>query len=193
MRIAQMSWRMLLVVCVATLPACNLDLDGDGYGSWTDCRDDLADVFPGQLEICNGIDDNCDDGIDLRPDDAPFQFRDADGDGHGDPRTFLNACWPTDGWVSNAEDCDDRSAERRPGALEYCNGEDDDCDGVVDNDPVDPPWDDADQDGFGDPGRPLKNCDIFGATNALDCDDADALRNPEADELCDGVDAYCDG
>lgn len=62
---------------------CNsffVDNDGDGYGSFSkclcakggkyqatsggDCDDSKAQVNPGKIEQCNGIDDNCKDGID---------------------------------------------------------------------------------------------------------------------------------
>ena len=49
-------------------PASCYDADGDGYGSssmelcpnpeW-DCHDGLADVYPGAIEICDGIDNQC--------------------------------------------------------------------------------------------------------------------------------------
>ncbi|MBL0099614.1 MAG: putative metal-binding motif-containing protein [Saprospiraceae bacterium] len=69
------------------------DSDGDGYGSYYnyygcappsgfvilngDCNDNLANVHPGSLEICNnGIDENCNYQVDESPDGA-----DTDGDG----------------------------------------------------------------------------------------------------------------
>jgi hypothetical protein len=42
------------------------------------------------------------------------------------------ACGRPEGYVSNAEDCDDGAAEVRPGAEEVCNGVDDDCSGAAD-------------------------------------------------------------
>ncbi len=102
----------------------NTDLDGDGYGTGAlcpliDCDDGDPAVFPGAIETCNGIDDDCDglvdDGIDL----------DADG---------YTGCGGTD--------CDDANAAIYPGAVEQCNGVDDDCNGAVD-DTVD-----ADGDGY---------------------------------------------
>ena len=43
-----------------------------------------------------------------------------------------------DGYVET-DDCDDTDASVHPGADEYCNGRDDDCDGSVDEDAVDAP------------------------------------------------------
>jgi len=40
------------------------DLDGDGFGRDTDCDDGDAGVFPGQLDLCDGIDNDCDGVVD---------------------------------------------------------------------------------------------------------------------------------
>ena len=53
------------------------DADGDGWDSTQDCDDDDPDVFPGAIEECNQIDDDCTGVID---DD----FLDTDGDGTPD-------------------------------------------------------------------------------------------------------------
>ncbi len=56
--------------CVNTVdPACGgVDADGDGYApiadGGTDCDDNNGDVHPGAVELCNGIDDNCDSATD---------------------------------------------------------------------------------------------------------------------------------
>ncbi|MBP6390878.1 MAG: hypothetical protein KA352_08280 [Flavobacteriales bacterium] len=59
-------------------------------------------------------------------------YPDLDGDGHGDPDTSLTACSPPGGYVANGNDCDDAHASVHPGAAEVCNGMDDDCDGLTD-------------------------------------------------------------
>ncbi len=86
---------------------------------------------------------------------------DADGWTVGDP-----SCW-----TQGAPDCDDSDASVSPGAVETCNGIDDDCTGVADE-----PFD-ADGDEVGD---------------CLDCDEADHNRHPDAVEVCDDLDNDCD-
>jgi hypothetical protein len=79
---------------------------------------------------------------------------------------------------------------------EYCNGLDDDCDGLVDEDPVDAiaAFFDYDRDGFG--GEATSACDTTGLVfNGDDCDDADDDIHPDAQEICDDQrqDEDCDG
>lgn len=60
-------------------------------------------------------------------------FEDRDGDGYGNPDELQATCEPPEGFVDNAEDCDDRDADRYPGAPEICgDGEVNDCAGTVD-------------------------------------------------------------
>lgn len=59
-------------------------------------------------------------------------FRDADGDGHGDPKSTTQACVAPAGYLATADDCDDGHAEVHPGAAEVCDRLDNDCNGKVD-------------------------------------------------------------
>ena len=67
------------------------------------------------------------------PNGALF-YRDADGDGYGDPAVSTPACdgVAPAGYVADATDCNDASAGAHPGAAEICNGLDDNCNGIVD-------------------------------------------------------------
>jgi len=59
-------------------------------------------------------------------------YRDADGDGYGNPASSVSECSQPTGYVANSLDCDDSSAAVHPGATELCNNINDDCDGSID-------------------------------------------------------------
>jgi surface protein len=59
-------------------------------------------------------------------------FADADGDGFGNAAVSINACSAPSGFVSNSTDCNDANPNVNPGAIEICNGIDDDCNGTID-------------------------------------------------------------
>ncbi len=189
------------------------DADGDSFGDAeaaavndcapvadhvtddTDCDDTDDATYPGAGELCDGIDNDCDETV-------PADEDDADGDGY-------RVC---------DDDCDDTDDTRHPGATELCDGHDNDCDGSVPADEVDADSDtyrvcDGDCDdsvGTVYPGA-IELCDEIdndcdgsaGADEvdgdgdgqmvcAHDCDDADATVYTGADELCDGLDNDCD-
>ena len=58
-----------------------LDQDGDqdGFLASEDCDDNDATAFPGNVEDCDNIDNDCDGEID----EASFLYMDRDGDGFG--------------------------------------------------------------------------------------------------------------
>ncbi|MFH1462791.1 MAG: putative metal-binding motif-containing protein [Pseudomonadota bacterium] len=197
-------------------PTWYADADGDGYGDAastavacaapsgfvaddTDCDDTAAAVNPAATELCNGLDDDCSGVIDEDyAADAATWYADADGDGYGDAATIAVACVAPSGFVSDDTDCDDALAAVNPGATEVCNGRDDDCSGVIDEDyAADAPtwYADADADGYGDAAHSAVACTApSGAVaDSTDCDDADPGVNPGATEICNGVDVDCSG
>ena len=189
------------------------DLDGDGYGdptaatvacdmppgyvdNYTDCDPEDEATYPGAPESCDGRDNDCDGAVDDDPTDAPTWYADDDRDGYGSPEATFTDCEAPDGYVAWAEDCDDDDPEINPDAEERCNDADDDCDGEIDEDPVDGDiyFYDSDGDGYG-AGDPVLRC-IDGTgwvDNADDCDDYDDSSYPDAPEYCDGEDQNCDG
>jgi hypothetical protein len=181
-----------------------LDRDGDGaYDAAAadlgetgpfDCDDDDAQIGPGVAEACNGVDDDCDgDADEAGASGETVSYADGDADGYGDEDKAVSACVAPAGNVTVTGDCDDGDSDVHPGLADPCNGEDDDCDGTTDEDT--PTWyDDADEDGYGDPNSPFASCDAPGGHvgNADDCDDDDPTVNPDGTEECDGVDNDCD-
>ena len=201
------------------LQTFHVDADGDGFGDpeatveaceqptgsvedGTDCDDTTAGSYPGGIEICDDIDNDCDDLIDEDDaTDAPEWFADVDGDGYGDPDSTTNACEVPTGYVDQARDCDDQDPDIRPDAPEVCDARDNDCDGLVDDE--DPDIDvsaggtwyaDTDGDGYGAVSAPTVACaqPSGTVTDATDCDDATAAVNPGETEVCNSIDDDCD-
>jgi hypothetical protein len=114
-----------------TKVACSLAQAGAGYvANNGDCNDASPAIHPGATEVCNGVDDNCAGGIDDGLPSSTF-YRDADGDGYGNPAMTKIACSSAvagAGYVTNNTDCDDANANIFPGAPEVCgNQKDDNC------------------------------------------------------------------
>ncbi len=108
------------------------DQDRDGTPVPADCDDLNPRVYPGAIEVCDGLDNNCAGGIDEGLQTQLF-FRDQDADGYGHSDTSTVSCAPPVGFVPLAGDCDDNAMNRYPGAIEVCgSGVDEDCDGLVD-------------------------------------------------------------
>ena len=140
-----------------------------GYvGNSDDCDDGNETVNPDAVEICDAIDNNCDEVVD----DV-----DLDGDTY------------TDETCLGGSDCDDSNDAIYPGASDaWYDGVDSDCDGADDYD--------ADTDGYVPDA--YAGLPTTGSTAALlpagDCDDTEATVNPGATDIWyDGIDTDCDG
>jgi len=124
-----------------------VDADGDSYGdplittedcsvpagyadNDTDCDDTNADVSPGDTEVCNDIDDNCNEETDEGV--LVTFYEDADGDDFGNAENTTLGCTAPTGFVADDTDCDDTNSEIYPGAEETLNGLDDNCNEMID-------------------------------------------------------------
>lgn len=177
---------------------CIPDADMDGWTALDDCNDNNASVFPGAPEFCNNIDDDCDGIIDDGVVGGQPWFRDLDGDGFGNPSQSLFACSQPMGYVANPIDCDDTNSSVRPGAPELCNGIDDNCNAIVDDNPIGAPawFPDADHDGWGAFTAPIFTCNPPAGfvDQSGDCNDQNSSINPGVPEGCfDNIDNNCDG
>ncbi len=170
------------------------DEDGDGYKiSDDDCNDNDAAINPGAEEICDNVDNNCDDLIDEGL--METYYVDADGDGYGDTATAELACEAPDGYSAVSGDCVDTDADINPVAPEVCDEIDNNCDGQVDEGVGTLYYPDADQDGYGDeknPGTLLCAPEVDWVLDNTDCDDTTNKANPAATEVCDELDNDCD-
>lgn len=93
-------------------------------------------------------------------------------------------------------DCNDFNRNIYPGAEEVCDNQDNDCNDLVDDNPVDGTlfYPDRDSDGYGDESAGEVACsEPTGFTDSGgDCNDANAFTHVDADEICDGEDNNCD-
>ncbi|MCA9567029.1 MAG: putative metal-binding motif-containing protein, partial [Myxococcales bacterium] len=131
------------------------DSDLDGFANIFDCDDNDEDINPGVQEVCDFADNDCnglvDDGI------QSVWYPDADGDGLGDAQAApLYSCDTQIGMVAAIDgialntDCDDADPNTYPGAVELCDGKDNNCDRVVDENLTFTQWyEDLDGDGYG--------------------------------------------
>ncbi len=117
---------------------------------------------------------------------------DKDGDGYGS--NYPTRC------KYEGIDCNDSDHTIYPGAREVCDYQDNDCDGSVDEMVTKPLYIDHDGDGFGNCKELVHTCSemdtdpkgiVHYADNCADCNDGDPSINPEAEELCDGIDNNC--
>lgn len=190
------------------------DKDQDGFDESEDCDDDKPNINQDAIEICDGIDNNCNGEI-----DEGFEttyYVDTDGDGFGDSNVTISACQELTGYVVDNTDCDDTNIDINSDQTEIpYNGLDDDCDVVtldddldgdgflfandcddtnadVNSDQTEIPYNGLDDDC--DAGTLDDDLDEDGFILANDCDDTNAEINPDAEEISNnGIDDNCDG
>jgi hypothetical protein len=103
-----------------------VDTDGDGYpicpapGGVGDCNDQNPAIHPGAAELCNGLDDNCNGQID---------------EGHpagGDACTIPGLLGVCNAGATSCADGPMVCKQTHFPSTEVCDGKDNDCDGLVD-------------------------------------------------------------
>jgi len=125
------------------------DYDSDGYADvnsttepshseyWSECISQAIDcsiynssINPGTIEICNGMDDNCNGQIDEGG--MTIYYRDSDGDGYGNKNDNLTSCSQPLGYILNNQDCNDNNLNINPSATEVCDNVDNNCNSQID-------------------------------------------------------------
>lgn len=187
------------------------DADGDGWGNPNnskeakeqpkgyvvnnlDCND--KNKVKGGLEVCDGIDNDCDGIIDDGLTETTF-YSDFDGDGYGTPKRSITTCAPPPRFVSNDLDRNDDNPRVYPGAPELCDGRDNNQNGVIDEGFARTTfYHDFDKDGYGNPDITLQACAAPRNYVAIagDCNDRNAAIHPGAKgPPNDGIDNNCNG
>lgn len=140
----------LEVICNGVDEACNGGSDeapdGDSDGAdrcgfadpfnpdtfATDCDDANPNRAPQLAELCDLIDNDCDNTVDEGFSTSTY-FRDNDSDTFGTTSTTQQACIAPPGYVTSSTDCNDSNPAINPGAVELCNDNlDNDCDASID-------------------------------------------------------------
>lgn len=155
----------------------DFDFDSDGYSvNAGDCNDSSASIYPGAPEVCDGLDNDCNE---LTAIDVGTLCYDDDGDRYCERPPCVNT-------TETLADCDDTNPSISPVGREVQNGVDDDCDGLADEGT--PVFDD-DGDGY------CESPPCINATGtAADCNDDDYTIHPGATEICsNGTDNNCNG
>ncbi|OGY86072.1 MAG: hypothetical protein A2233_02630 [Candidatus Kerfeldbacteria bacterium RIFOXYA2_FULL_38_24] len=155
-----------------------------------DCNDANATINSRATEVCDGVDNDCNGKV-----DEGKWYRDADGDSYGAVAMKCDGVGGV-GYVTNSTDCNDANATINPSATEICDGVDNDCNDAVDEGLVTIWYRDVDGDGYGVvSARQAHGCHRPPgyAGSVGDCNDSNAAINPDATEVCDGVDNDCNG
>ena len=114
-----------------TEPEQVIDEDGDGFAIDEDCDDQDPRIHPHAVELCDGLDNDCDGLTDpASAEGGTVWYQDADGDGFGGTTERVACQAPGEDWTAVGMDCDDTDPGIHPHAEEVCDGIDSNCDGA---------------------------------------------------------------
>ena len=188
------------------IPTFYLDSDGDGFGSDTeiqffcqldfansgsnysyvgnnqDCDDTEFTISPnGSENFTDGIDNDCDELMNQLDDELDIDslfifYADDDNDGYGDAGEMELLCSVQEGYIDNADDCDDNDPLSTHISIDM------NCDTILNENDFD-----SNGDELCDETLLLisSDADCDGVITELDCDDNDPLTVNDMD--CDGV------
>jgi hypothetical protein len=116
-------------------PLSLIDADQDGFDASVDCDDSDPLVNPDAEEVCDDIDNDCDGFLNNTGTYHVF-YRDADGDGFGNPLSVVTTTCLIPGYVVLPTDCDDQNEFVFPGQEEMGDLVDNNCDGLIDENTI---------------------------------------------------------
>jgi hypothetical protein len=165
------------IIGESTIEKSVVDTDGDGSCDLVghDCMPNDKTIFPGAPEVCNGKDDNCDGKID-RDASGNYLTSQSDCNVRGECAGAVKTC--SNGVFTAL-------CSKVPGT-EVCNGKDDDCDGITD------------EDALGNPLKGASDCYVKGecAGAVKTCSNGvftGLCSKVPGTEVCNGKDDNCDG
>ena len=164
-----------------------------------DCNDNEPLAWTGADELCDGVDNDCDGGVDIGALNTRVWYFDNDNDGYGVSSPTTNSCDEPVGYADNMDDCNDNDNAIGGSQIWYPDSDNDsygsdvssiescysqfghvlnmdDCDDTDDTVGPSQFWYlDDDEDGYGDPSTGVDSCEQpSGYTdNMNDCDDND--------------------
>ncbi len=160
------------------------DMDNDGYCSASfddsvlDCNDNNANIYPNANEVCNNINDNCNNQVDENLPTYTY-YKDADSDTYGNPTNTITTCstTPPATYVSNSNDCNDNDNSVWTNKIYYK---------------------DADNDGYGNKTDTISKCSSTPPSGYLnnpdDCNDNNKSICPNCTDIPgNGIDEDCSG
>jgi Zn-dependent metalloprotease len=159
------------------------DRDGDGAGDPSEWSSHCPSPLGFVVASADAVDCDDDDSSTTGP-EAQAPDRDGDGYGTADWTELSCATLPDAGLYSG--DCDDDDFSSHPDGLEVCDGADNDCNDLIDDEALDARrvFADRDSDGWGDEYNDLLTCEGTDPAGYVsigrDCDDSDWwVQQPE--------------
>lgn len=127
---------------------CKPGVETCSSGKWVNCTGDVVAT----KEVCDGIDNDCNGSVDEGLPTASY-YPDVDKDTFGDskapPKVTCAALAPK-GAVTNNKDCNDNNKNIKPGVQDVCDGVDNNCNTVIDENATKATYYfDSDGDGYG--------------------------------------------
>ena len=179
-------------VAAIEYPLSSSDVDGDGFDlNQGDCNDNNPAAFPQNIEVLDGVDNDCDGSVDestaVWDDDCDGYCEEPPCMGQGPAPDSTTVCLGLASDAQNNSDCNDSVGDLdgdgladggaiSPATEESLNFVDDNCNGLTDE------------------GTSFFDDDADGQTEATgDCDDDVDTVFAGATEWCDDVDNDCDG